>query len=444
MSFLRIMRPKLPSADRLTPYLKSIDASRTYSNFGPLALSLEDRLSEHYGLIQGTVTTAANATLGLAIALAAQRPPPGSLCAIPAWTFVASAHAALMAGLVPYFVDVEPETWAIDANKLADDLARAPAPVGAVMPVAPFGMPLHLASWEAFRSRTGLAVVIDAAAAFDSLIPGAVPSVVSLHATKVLGIGEGGFVVSTDPSLGREVRMRANFGFHGSRQAVATAFNAKLSEYHAAVGHAALDEWEQTRVEWNDAAGGYRRALNGSNRVALQRGFGEAWVGSTCLLGFGRPVADRIEQVLARCDIETRRWWGAGAHMHPATATFPRGWLPTTDSLASSTLAVPLYRDIGQQKSTTLQKLSLLPSMLVDVLHNGSFSPRHFEGVLPATPIRAEGSLVFPRVRLGKGSARRRGSPSVETVDELFARDGVLADGQELLIARKRGCPVCL
>jgi hypothetical protein len=137
MSFLRIMRPKLPSADRLTPYLKSIDASRTYSNFGPLALSLEDRLSEHYGLIQGTVTTAANATLGLAIALAAQRPPPGSLCAIPAWTFVASAHAALMAGLVPYFVDVEPETWAIDANKLADDLARAPAPIGAVMPVAP-------------------------------------------------------------------------------------------------------------------------------------------------------------------------------------------------------------------------------------------------------------------------------------------------------------------
>jgi dTDP-4-amino-4,6-dideoxygalactose transaminase len=220
------MRPKLPSTDRLARYLNSIDASRIYSNFGPLARSIEDRLAERYGLNQGTVATVANATLGLAIALAIQQPPLGSLCAMPAWTFVASAHAAAMAGLVPYFVDVDPETWALDANKLADELARAPAPVGAVMPVVPFGAPLNMTSWETFRSRTGLAVVIDAAAAFDALIPGAIPSVVSLHATKALGIGEGGFVVSTDASVRNAVRMRSNFGFAGSRQAQAAAFNA--------------------------------------------------------------------------------------------------------------------------------------------------------------------------------------------------------------------------
>jgi dTDP-4-amino-4,6-dideoxygalactose transaminase len=347
MSFLPIMRPKLPSVDRLTPYLKSIDASRVYSNFGPLVLSLEDRLAAHYGLIHGTVVTVANATLGLAIALVAQQPPSGSLCAIPAWTFVASVHAALIAGLVPYFIEVEVETGALDAEKLVDALAQAPAPIGAVMPVMPFGMPLDIVKWDAFRSRTGVAVVIDAAAAFDSLIPGSVPSVVSLHATKVLGVGEGGFVVSTDASLTRAVRMRANFGFQGSRQARAVAFNAKLSEYHGAVGHAALDEWEQTREEWNDAARGYRRALDGTDRVSLQRGFGEAWVGSTCLLGFDRPIADRIEEALALFDIDTRRWWGAGAHTHPATASYPRMPLPATDELARSTLAVPIYRDIG-------------------------------------------------------------------------------------------------
>jgi dTDP-4-amino-4,6-dideoxygalactose transaminase len=347
MSLMHIMRPKLPSTDRLTPYLRSIDESRVYSNFGPLVLSLEDRLAEHFGLTQGTVATVANATLGLAIALAAQEPPPKSLCAIPAWTFVATAHAALIAGLVPYFVDVAPETWALDVDRLGGELERAPARVGAVMPVMPFGMPLDLAKWEAFRSRTGIAVVIDAAAGFDSLIPAAVPSVVSLHATKVLGIGEGGLIISTDPSLGREARMRANFGFYESRQARTAAHNAKLSEYHGAVGHAALDEWVQARAEWGDAAGGYRRALHGSNHVSLQRCFGETWIGSTCLLGFDGPIADRVEQALARRDIETRRWWGAGAHLQPATTSFPRAPLPVTDSLARSTLAVPLYRDIG-------------------------------------------------------------------------------------------------
>ena len=347
MDLIPIMRPMLPSADRLAPYLKSIDASRVYSNFGPLAVSLEDRLAERYGLNQGAVAMVANATVGLAVALAVQRPPPGSLCAIPAWTFVASAHAAVMAGLVPYFVDVDPETWALDPRKLLDEITRAPAPVGAVMPVMPFGLPLDFAAWEAIRSRTGLAVVIDAAAGFDSLVPSAVPSVVSLHATKVIGIGEGGFVISTDASIHRAVWMRANFGFDGSRLAQVAAFNAKLSEYQAAVGHAALDEWDQARTEWTGAAGAYRRALEGSGRIRLQRGFGETWVSSTCLLGFAEPAADRIEHSLADGAIETRRWWGAGAHTHPATASFPRTVVPTTDSLARSTLAVPFYRDIS-------------------------------------------------------------------------------------------------
>lgn len=340
------MRPKLPSADRLAPYLKSIDASRLYSNFGPLVGSLEDRLAARYRVNQGAVATVANATLGLAIALAVQKPSPGTLCVMPAWTFVASAHAAVMAGLVPYFVDVDPETWALDPKKVLNEISRAPALVGAVMPVMPFGSSLDIAAWEVFRSRTGLAVVIDAAAAFDSLVPGAVPSVVSLHATKVLGTGEGGFVVSTDASMRDAVRMRANFGFLGSREAQSAAFNAKLSEYHAAVGHAALDDWDQTRTEWRNVAAVYRRTLKGSNQVRLQQGFGETWISSTCVLHFVQPAADRVEQLLAAGGIETRRWWGSGAHAHPATASFPRTVVPATDTLARSTLAMPFYRDI--------------------------------------------------------------------------------------------------
>jgi len=347
MHSIPIMRPRLPCVDRLAPYLKSIDASRLYSNFGPLGVSFEDRLAEHYGLNQGTVATVANATLGLAIALAVQQPAPGTLCAMPGWTFVASAHAAVMAGLVPYFLDVDPETWALDASRVLDEINRAHAPVGAVMPVMPFGLPIDVAAWVAFQSRTGLAVVIDAAAAFDSLIPSAVPSVVSLHATKALGTGEGGFVISADPSIRRAVRMRTNFGFDGSRQAQAAAFNAKLSEYQAAVGHAGLDEWDQTRAEWNGAADVYRRALRGSKHVRLQQGFGETWISSTCLLCFAQPAVDRIEQSLADECIETRRWWSTGAHAHPATASFPRTSMPVTDALARSTLSVPFYRDIN-------------------------------------------------------------------------------------------------
>src|ERR1700674_1747850 len=275
MPILPIARPQLPSMEDLAPYLKMIDKSRVYSNFGPLVLSFETRLAAHFGVPEGAITTVANATLGLAIALAAQGARAGTLCAMPAWTFVASAHAATLAGLIPYFIDVDIKTWALDIDRIADAVSRAPAPVGAVMPVAPFGYPIDVAAWDRFRARTKLPVVIDAAAAFDTITPGETPAVVSLHATKVLGVGEGGFVMSTDASTVSEVRARTNFGFQGTREAVVPAVNAKLSEYHAAVGLAALDQWSDVRSEWMAVAQSYRKAIPEANRLRSLTGFGE-------------------------------------------------------------------------------------------------------------------------------------------------------------------------
>jgi len=156
-----VMRPKLPVTERIAPYMRQIDGSRIYSNFGPLARSLESRLAARFGTPADGVASVANATLGLALALVAQHPKPGSLCAIPAWTFAATPHAVTQAGLVPYFVDVDPGTWALDPETLADELARAPGTVSAVMPVAPFGQPIDVSLWDQFRARTGLAVVIE-------------------------------------------------------------------------------------------------------------------------------------------------------------------------------------------------------------------------------------------------------------------------------------------
>ena len=341
-----VLRPKLPPADRLVPYLAAIDDARWYSNFGPCARKFEERLCSHFGLENGTTTTIANATLGLTLALAAQRAPAGTLCLMPGWTFVASAHAAVLAGLVPYFVDVNPSTWALDPSAIETEIARAPAAVGAVMVVAPFGQPIDYAAWDGFRLRTGLPVVIDAAAAFDSLQVGETPTVVSLHATKILGVGEGGFVASRDPLIIGAIRRRSNFGFHGGRDAVTAGVNAKLSEYHAAVGLASLDTWSETRVEWMSVASAYRQAMAKSNSISLQPGFGETWVSSTCIVSVDEHVQLKALQTLAAVGIETRLWWGAGAHSQPATAEFPRASLPVTERLARSSIGLPIYRDL--------------------------------------------------------------------------------------------------
>lgn len=339
-----VARPRLPSADEILPYLRAIDAARTYSNHGPLAHRLEARLAQHFGLPGECVVLLANATLGLALALGAVGAEPGGRCLMPAWTFVATAHAACQAGLRPGLADVGAD-WALDPAEAAA-LAVADRSIGAVMPVMPFGRPLDPAPWDAL-AESGLPVVIDAAAGFDGLTPGRAPAVVSLHATKVLGVGEGAFAISTDPALIEQIRWRAQFGFPGRRESVGPGTNAKLSEYGAAVGMAALDRWREDRADWMRAAALYRAALAGVPGVRLQDGLGIDWVSSTLVVELPPGVeAEPVTAHLALSGIDSRAWWGRGIHRHAAFADLPCPALPVTERLARTTVGLPIYPDL--------------------------------------------------------------------------------------------------
>ena len=345
-----VAKPRLPSFAQIAPYLRRIDESGWYSNGGPLVQELERRLAARAGGDAAHVATVANATIGLTLALLAGDPPAGSLCMVPAWTFAASAHAVLLAGMMPWIVDVDEATGALQPAAARELLRDAPGPVGAVMPVSPFGAPVDPVPWESFREETGIAVVLDAAAAFDSIRASSLPAVVSLHATKVLGIGEGGFVVSTDPSFIEEVQKRANFGFWNSREARVPSVNGKMSEYGAAVGLAGLDTWPETRSDFARVARAYRQELAGRDEIALPEGFGESWVTSTVVAESRQRNADEIAQALAERHFGSRRWWGGGLHRQAAFAKFPRRDLSHSEILADSVLGLPCWRDLPNEE----------------------------------------------------------------------------------------------
>jgi dTDP-4-amino-4,6-dideoxygalactose transaminase len=339
---LPVAAPTLPSTEGLLPYLKRIDASGWYSNFGPLIQELEARLAGRFAH-PTEVVTVANGTLGLTLALQAFDLPRGGLCAIPSWTFVATAHAVRMAGLTPWFVDVDPDGGELTPDLLSEALPRAPGPVVAAIPVSVMGRPAPVEAWAAFRDATGLSVLLDAAAGFDAVGDAPIPVMVSLHATKALGIGEGAFLATRDPTLAQRWRALSNFAFMGNRTALYPATNAKLSEYAAAVGLAALDIWPDTRNGYVAAARRLRIALSDEPRVRFQPGWGLDWISSTCLVSLPEGSADAVEAILAREEVETRRWWGRGCHAAPAFADCPADWLEATPKLADSTLGVPFF-----------------------------------------------------------------------------------------------------
>lgn len=346
---LVIARLELPKAEALLPYLRRIDDARWYSNFGPLLTEFEARLAARFEP-QTQIVTCVNATQGLTLCLQALQLPPGSLCAVPSYTFVATAHAVIAAGLTPYFLDVDAEDWTLQPQAVRQALASAPAPISAVIVVAPFGLMPDLTPWLEFRDETGVQVVVDAAAAFDALDAAPLPTVVSLHATKVLGIGEGGFLATDDQHLAQRVRQLTTFGFRGSRESQIHATNAKLSEYAAAMGLAAMDAWPHNRLRWMRAAQSVRAAMAHLPQMAFQSGWGLTWTTSVCSVRLPDGMAAAMERGLNARGVETRRWWGLGCHTNPAFADCPRGDLTQTDRLGGAVIGLPFSIDLDHEQ----------------------------------------------------------------------------------------------
>lgn len=354
---LPVMRPKLPAAAQVLPYLEEIDANRWYSNFGPLTQSFEARLAAHFGSGSGSVLAVANGTLGLMLSLQAVAPLPGDLCMLPAFTFSASASAVIAAGLVPWFVDVDPESWALEPAQAREYLKDAPGRVAAVMPVSVFGRPVNPADWDKFSAETGIPAVIDGAASFDAAQVGRSPVMISLHATKVFGVGEGGLILSRDKELLSRIRSLSSFGFSldpaknaDGRAALVPGTNGKFSEYAAAVGLAGLDGWTATRSRFFALRDEYLWVMADLPGLKPQPGGREPWTSAT--INFetpGKSAKDLIAS-LALSGIEARRWWGNGCHAAPAFAACPQAPLPVTNRLVDSVIGLPFYIDMTREE----------------------------------------------------------------------------------------------
>lgn len=344
-----LMRPKLPDAAQLMPYLREIDANRWYTNFGPLEQRLTDRLAAQFGVTGDHVVCLSNATTALSISLAARAVGSGRYCLLPSFTFVATAQAVLAAGYTPYFLDVDPATWSLDISQVRDTIARLGPEVAAIMVVAPFGAPLDIAPWDGLADETGVPVVVDAAAGFDSVVPGQSPAVVSLHATKPLAAGEGGLVISQDGALVTEVKARANFGFHGERSAVGPGGNAKLGEYAAAVALASLDQWDKTRTGFARTTAAYVEAMNRVPALQLSPGFGDGWVSATCNAVFDAPAGSAAIAALEQAGIEARRWWNKGCHREPMFSDMEHDPVPVTEDLVERVVGLPFGVDLPSE-----------------------------------------------------------------------------------------------
>ena len=351
---LRLLVPDLPSAETLLPWLRRIDAAGVYTNFGPLNRELEARLAARWRDTQPvSVTTAANGTAALTLALAALDLPAASAVLVPALTFPGTAAAVVAAGLRPVLGPVDDATWLL-TPEVAGRAAKSG--VAAAVPVAVFGQPVPVEAWDALAERTGMRVVIDAAGAIgDQRVGRRAGVVVSLHATKPLPAGEGGVFAAADGGWVGRVRELSNFGF-AAGVAVRPGGNAKLSEFHAAVALAGLESWPRRAWRLRRLAADYARALGRlGGRAVLPAGH-RPWVRTTMVTRIHAGVPDVLIEALEADGVPTRRWYFPPLDAHPAyadCATF--GDLVATSRLAAGLLGLPFH---GRMRRTDVDRVA--------------------------------------------------------------------------------------
>ena len=343
---IRCLVPDLPSATELLPWLAQIDENRWYTNFGPLLREFEQRVGQLVAGGGGAACISLSSGMSaLELGLDALRIGSGKRVLMPALTFPATALAVVRCGAEPVLADVCPRTWTLTPEIAREAAARER--IDLVMPVAAFGLALPHAEWDDFVADTGIAVFADAAAALGAQAIGRrVHWAFSLHATKPLGIGEGGLFVSPDGGIATTVRRLSNFGFAGGVVGVERGTNAKLSEYAAAVGLAQLQRWPQINERRLAVLQDYRRLLAPIRGLGMQSGL-EAPPATLCVQ---LPVgALDVASGLAQRDIETRRWYLPALDEHPALRGLRRietgagANLPVTRMLSERLLGLPFH-----------------------------------------------------------------------------------------------------
>lgn len=349
---LPLLRPRLPNAQALQPYLERIDANAFYTNFGPLNKLLLDRLTQwqqmQFGRVVFGVTTA-NATLGIELVLTDLKLPLGSRILLPALTFIATATAIIRCGHVPVVSDVDGDSWLLSPENLPTDLDVAN--LGAVMPVAAFGMPQNVKAWREWSDKTGIPVIVDAAAAFGAQSTEKnVPVIFSLHATKSLSTAEGGLVLTEDPEQALRIAQMTNFGI-GPLPTVG-ASNAKMSEYHAAVGNAGFDEWPEVRERRLQLHANYQQILRQAcgNSIRFQKDVGLV-APSSMMVCFNEPSFRMAAELICQEQgIQTRRWYQPLIHEHPSVSGVQAPFqMPQATALGERLLGVPFHLHMEQK-----------------------------------------------------------------------------------------------
>ncbi len=320
---------------------------------GPEVRAFEAALAQFCGARHAI--SCASGTDALMLVLMAKGIGPGDAVFCPSFTFCATAEVVAVVGATPVFVDVEQDTFNIDARHLAaaiETAKRLKLTPKAVIPVDLFGLPADLDAVAAAAEKAGLFVLDDAAQAFGATYKGrALGSIGHAAATsffpaKPLGCyGDGGAVFTDDDQLA-EALISLRVHGHGADKYdnVRIGLTSRLDTIQAAILIEKLKIFPDEIAARDRAARRYAQGL--ADMVAVPQvpaGLTSVWAQYTIRIADGRR--DRVAAALKAEGVPTAIYYPIPLHRQRAYKHYPvgEGGMAVSEALAGEVLSLPMH-----------------------------------------------------------------------------------------------------
>ena len=351
-----VTQPALPPLEEFIPYLEKIWESKILTNNGPFHQQFEKELADYLGVKY--LSLFANGTLALVTALQALR-ITGEVITTP-FSFVATTHALWWNNIKPVFVDIEPDFFTLDPERI--EAAITPQTT-AILAVHVYGNPCRVDAIQKTADKYGLKVIYDAAHAFGVKINGNSVlnfgdlSILSFHATKTFNTIEGGAIICPDEETKRRVDHLKNFGFEDEVTVIEPGINAKMNELQSALGLLQLKHVDGYISKRKAIADLYRQQLRGISGIQFYEdipGIQHSYTYFPILVKseeFGQ-TRDEVYERLKLNNIFGRRYFYPLISHFPTYQELPSaksGKLQVATSVSNQVICLPIYPELSEE-----------------------------------------------------------------------------------------------
>jgi dTDP-4-amino-4,6-dideoxygalactose transaminase len=277
-------------------------------------------------------------------------------------TFISTVDAIVRNGAKPVFVDIDPDTYCIDATKIEEKITER---TRAILPVHLYGHPADMAPIMNIAEKYNLFVIEDACQAHGAEYKGRKVGGLgdlgcfSFYPVKNLGAyGDGGIVVTNNEELAEKLGLLRNYGQPQKYHHDFVGVNSRLDEIQATILQVKLkhlDAWNERRRR---VAKLYNELLGDSEIVTpIEKGYAKHIYH---LYVIRHKDRNKLQQHLSKKEIQTMIHYPIPVHMQKAYLNLNLGFnvhLPVTEKICNEILSLPMHPGLNDDEVSSIAEV---------------------------------------------------------------------------------------